>query len=172
MRVHNNSHTIKRLPLSIREKINDNKNQKRVSCLPFLVFLEFKQAEKTQQHEYLVDTLRMEGLPSVANYYAQALDDRRCLHWLNRQFYLCQASRRDEGRIDASYLDWRNMVIKMQNAIKNRPQNEKCTLVVSFWKERVKIMSQTYQRMVFSSLVCFQVFGKEYKKVTVHIVSE
>ena len=74
--------------------------------------------------------------------------------------------------IDALYLDWRNMAIKMQNAIKNRPQNEKCTLVVSFGKERVKSMLQTYRRMVLDSLVHFQVFGKEYKKVTAHIVSK
>ena len=64
------------------------------------------------------------------------------------------------------------MCIKMQNAIKNRPQNEQCTLVVSFGKERVEIRSQTYRRMVLSSLVCFQVFGKEYEKVTPHIVSK
>ena len=64
------------------------------------------------------------------------------------------------------------MCIKMRNAIKNRPQNEQCTLVVSFGKERVEIRSQTYRRMVLSSLVCFQVFGKEYEKVTPHIVSK
>ena len=74
--------------------------------------------------------------------------------------------------IDALYLDWRGLAIKMQNSIKSNPQNEKCILVVSFGKERVKSMLQTYRRMVLDSLVHFQVFGKEYKKVTEHIVSK
>ena len=75
MKVHNNPHTIKRLPLSFREKINDNRNRKGFHVYLSCFFLEFKKAEKTQQHEYLAETLRTEGLPSVANYYAQALDD-------------------------------------------------------------------------------------------------
>ena len=74
--------------------------------------------------------------------------------------------------IEAPYLDWKNMCIKMRNVIKNRPQNEQCTLVVSFGKERVAIRSQTYRRMILSSLVCFQVFGKECEKVTPHVASE
>ena len=55
--------------------MNDNRNRKGFHVYLSRFFLEFKKAKKTQQHEYLTDTLRMEGLPSVANYYAQALDD-------------------------------------------------------------------------------------------------
>ena len=78
----------------------------------------------------------------------------------------------EKTMIEALYLDWRGLAIKMRNSIKSNPRNEKCILVVSFGKERVKIMSQTYRRMVLSTLVRLQVFGKEYEKVAPHIVSK
>ena len=55
--------------------MNNNRNQKGFHVCLSCFFLEFKKAEKTQQHEHLAETLRAEGLPSVANHCAQALDD-------------------------------------------------------------------------------------------------
>ena len=101
MKVHNNPHTIKRLPLSFREKMNDNRNQKGFHVCLSRFFLEFKKAEKTQQHEHLAETLCAEGLPSVANCCTQALDDDASIDSTDSSVCV-----RHEDVMKAACVDW------------------------------------------------------------------
>ena len=75
--------------------------------------------------------------------------------------------------IEASlYLDWKSLCLKIKNSIKNRLQNEQSNIIVCFGKARVEIRLQTYERMVLSSLIQFQIFGKDYKKGRAHTISK
>ena len=190
---HYNPLAVMKLPLSTREKNNDNRNQIGFHVFLLRFFVDFKQMDTTQQQHYLADVLRIEGFPSIANYYyAVANDDdayidstdssicvrhqdvmrAACLEWNNsseavknlwksRAEYLntlpvpgqlntIAGTRREleTTMIQATYLDWKNICLKIQQSIKTKPRNEQSNMIVHFGEERVVIRSQTSCRMV------------------------
>ena len=73
--------------------------------------------------------------------------------------------------ISAMYLDWKNLVRKMHSSIKNKGRNDKDIVkIYKFGKEEVAIQSQTYRKLLLSTLLRFELFGKEYEKVTEYVV--
>ena len=72
--------------------------------------------------------------------------------------------------IQAMYLDWKIICMKIQQSIKTKPRNEQSNMIVHFGEKRVVIRSQTYCRMVLSLLIQFQLFGKEFVKIQAYVI--
>ena len=73
--------------------------------------------------------------------------------------------------IHAIYLDWKNLVRKMNSSIKNKGRSDKDIVKeYKFGNEVVVIQSQTYRKLLLSTLLQFELFGQKYKKVKDYVV--
>ena len=81
----------------------------------FLGFFYFKGADTTQQIKFLADALRTEGLPSVANYYAQALDDNASIDSTDSSICV-----RHQDVMRAACLEWNCSSEAVKNLWKSR----------------------------------------------------
>ena len=77
--------------------------------------MDFKQIDTTQQQHYLADVLRIEGFPSIANYYAAANDDDASIDSTDSSICV-----RHQDVMRAACLEWNNSLEAVKNLWKSR----------------------------------------------------